>query len=209
MTVLFVDDEKIVLDTLARSLRKESYKRIFIDSAASAMALFEKEDIHVIVTDVLMPGMDGLTLLKKVREAYPETIRIVLSGQTQLTQIVESINKGEIFRYIIKPLVGDDNELARVIREGIDYYLLRRDRTELIQRLKQKNQDLVNSLAQIELLEGILPICALCKRIKNDNNCWIDVENYIQEHSSALFSHGYCPECYEEHFAAELDHLNK
>ncbi|MFC1735788.1 response regulator [Candidatus Hydrogenedentota bacterium] len=198
ITVLFVDDDNDILNALDRRLRKESYKRIFKNSAESALTAFEDESIQIVITDILMPGVDGLTLLRTVRESYPDTVRIVLSGQAQLSNVVDSINRGEVFRYVVKPLQDSACELARVIQDGIDFYLMHQARTELIGRLKEKNWELEISLAQIKRLEGLLPICALCKKIRDDKGYWQQVEVYVRDHSEADFSHGICPDCFKK-----------
>lgn len=121
--VLFVDDEENILMSLKRGLRKEGYKKLFAVSAHEALELFEENEISVIVSDMRMPGMTGLELLKEVKEKYPDTVRIVLSAYTQLPQVLASINQADIFKFITKPW-DLENGLKKIIREGLDYYNL-------------------------------------------------------------------------------------
>lgn len=86
-TVLFVDDEIHILSSIRRATMDESFEALFASSGQEALQIFEKKEISVIVTDMRMPGMDGLALLKIVKEKYPQTVRIVLSGYTQLSQV--------------------------------------------------------------------------------------------------------------------------
>ncbi len=122
-TVLFVDDEENILMSLKRGLRKEGYKKLFAVSGHEALELFEENEISVIVSDMRMPGMTGLELLKEVKDKYPETVRIVLSAYTQLPQVLASINQADIFKFITKPW-DLENGLKKIIREGLDYYNL-------------------------------------------------------------------------------------
>ena len=184
ITVLFVDDEKNVLNSLEYNLVREPYKKLFAQNGDEALSVLSRESVQVVVSDMRMPGMDGLALLTKVKELHPETVRIILSAFTDVPQIIASINRGEIFRYVTKP---------------IDYYMLRRDREDLIIELRQRNQECQMALARIKRLEGLIPICCYCKKIRDDHNYWEDVENYVSEHSEAQFSHGICPDCIKKY----------
>jgi DNA-binding NtrC family response regulator len=210
MTVLLVDDEERILHALARNLKSQRFKQIYVNSAADALQAFKQEPIHVLVTDIMMPGMSGLELLKIVREEYPETVRLIFSGQNELNRVVTAINSGEVFRYIAKP-APDGETVSRLIHEAIDFYLLRRDRGELIERLRTKNAELEESLEAVKQLQGLLPICAMCKKIRSDTDqtYWMGVEKYIEDHSDAKFTHCFCPDCYNKHFADELGEISE
>jgi len=140
ITILFVDDEKNILQSLERYLIKEPYNKIFAQSADQALEIFAEESVHVVVTDMKMPEKDGLTLLRQVKTDYPDTVRIVLSGFTEIAQIIPSINTGEIFRYVTKPL--EPSEFKKTLNDAIEHYLMRRDKEELIKTLTQKNIEL-------------------------------------------------------------------
>lgn len=136
--VLFVDDESNVLSSIKRAVIEESYTSFFAGSGAEALTIFEKHQISVIVTDMRMPVMDGLTLLKIVKEKYPKTVRVVLSGYTQLSQMLVTINQGEIFKFVTKPW-NTEHELLPIIRQAIDYYNLQVERDTLRENLATKN----------------------------------------------------------------------
>jgi phosphoserine phosphatase RsbU/P len=208
ITVLFVDDEKNMLSSLEYNLVREPYKKVFAQSAEEALAALSREAVHVVVSDMRMPGMDGLALLTKVKSTYPETIRIILSAFTDVPQIIDSINSGEIFRYITKP-IQEPAEFRRTIREAIDYYLLRRSREELVESLKKKNDELEDALAHVKRLEGLIPICCYCKKIRDDHNYWNEVERYVSERSNAQFTHGICPDCMKKYIEPMLDERMK
>jgi two-component system response regulator HupR/HoxA len=120
-TVLFVDDEERVLACLKGGLLGEPYKTLFAKSGKEALEILEKNEVHVIVTDMRMPEMGGLELLKTVKEKYPHVVRMVLSGYTQVTTLLTAINQGTIFKFITKPWDFEE-DFKPAIREAIEYY---------------------------------------------------------------------------------------
>lgn len=121
-TVLIVDDEVEILKSLNRGLHSESYKRIFASSGAQALELFARENqISVIITDMRMPGMNGLDLLKSISEISPHTVKIVLTGYTQLPQILATINHVDVYKILTKPW-DLETELKVYIKEAIALY---------------------------------------------------------------------------------------
>lgn len=190
ITILFVDDEKNVLQSLERYLIKEPYNKIFATSVDEALELFETESIHVVVTDMKMPEKDGLTMLRQIKEEYPETIRLVLSGFTEIAQIIPTINTGEIFRYITKPL--EPSEFKEVLNDAIAHYLLSRDKKELIESLTRRNMELKQTQEQLRYLalhDGLTDLYNirhlyydLGKRIASDSGkisvIFMDMDNF-------------------------------
>lgn len=120
-TVLFVDDEEKILKSLKRGLLYEPYKKIFANSGQEALEVLEGNQVHIIVTDMRMPEMNGLELLKIVKEKYPHIVRMVLSGYTQISTLLTAINQGEIYKYITKPWKLDE-EFVPAVRSAIEYY---------------------------------------------------------------------------------------
>lgn len=137
--VLFVDDEENVLASIKRGLMDEEYTCHFATSGQMALELMEKQEFAVIVSDMKMPNMDGLKLLKEVRQKWPKCVRIVLSGYTQLPQIILSINQADIFRFITKPWHLEE-DLIDTIRKALDYYILAEDNEKNKQKLEKRNQ---------------------------------------------------------------------
>ncbi|MEJ5260467.1 MAG: response regulator [Anaerohalosphaeraceae bacterium] len=120
-TVLFVDDEVRLLQSLRRGLMDEPYLCLFANSGAEALEILKKNKVHVIVTDMRMPEMNGLELLRKVRELYPDIVRMVLSGYTQITTLLTAINEGHIYKFITKPWKLEE-EFKPMVREALKYY---------------------------------------------------------------------------------------
>jgi two-component system response regulator HupR/HoxA len=135
-TVLFVDDETKVLMSLKRGLMDEPYETLFAKSAKDALEILQQKQVHVIITDMRMPKMSGLELLKIVKREYPYIIRLVLSGYAELNNVLDAINQGDIFRFITKPWKLEV-ELKTVIRQAIEYYDLHSEREMLMNFLEQ------------------------------------------------------------------------
>lgn len=139
ITVAFVDDEMMVLKSLRRALRKEPFNKIYINDPRKVMEVFEREEIAVIVTDMKMPHIDGLKLLKMIKEVYPDTVKIVLSGYTQLPQVLAALNHGELYKFITKPW-NMEEEFLPVLNEAIEKYEKIIERKKLNLNTMQQNQ---------------------------------------------------------------------
>ena len=119
-TVLFVDDEIRILRSIKRLVFGKEFHSLFANDGNEALEMLATNEVHVLVTDMRMPGMSGLELLRVVKEQSPHIARIVLSGYTQVSTLLTAINQGEIMRYIIKPW-EDEDELLSAIDDGLKY----------------------------------------------------------------------------------------
>jgi response regulator RpfG family c-di-GMP phosphodiesterase len=113
--VLFVDDDERVLNAL-RALFRNDYHVFTADNGAAALELIKRNDIPIVVSDQRMPGMSGVELLREVRKASPNSVRMLLTGYTELAALVGSINEGEVFRFIRKP--WDNDEIRATVAEA-------------------------------------------------------------------------------------------
>lgn len=143
--VLFVDDEVQVLNSIKRSTLYEDYETFIATNGEKALELMEQNEFCVVVSDMRMPGMDGVALLKKVKEKYPDTIRMVLSGYNQASQILTTINQVGVTKFIIKPWLVEE-EFLPAIRECVEYYNLRKEGEELKKALVNRNNAYQNIL---------------------------------------------------------------
>lgn len=109
----------------------------FAKSGDEALKILEKENVQVIVADMKMPEMDGLTLLKIVKQKYPKIVRVVLSGFTQLPQVLAAINQAGIFRFITKPW-NVEEELKIVINQALEYYVIQEEKEQLTKTLEKE-----------------------------------------------------------------------
>ena len=123
-TVLFVDDDEMVLRSLERGLLDESYNKLFTKSCKEALEILKREEVHVIVTDMCMPEMTGLELLRTIRKEYPNVIGMVLSGYEQDTELQTAVDQGEIFKLIPKPWKFGGVDFESLVRRAVNNYNL-------------------------------------------------------------------------------------
>ena len=115
-TLLLVDDEENILNAITRMLRRDGYRILTATGAEDALDILGRNDVQVVISDQRMPGISGTELLSKVKEMYPDTVRIVLSGYTDLSAVTAAINQGAIYKFITKP--WNDEELRMQIRDA-------------------------------------------------------------------------------------------
>jgi DNA-binding NtrC family response regulator len=118
-TILLVDDEQAVLDGIRRSLRHENYNLLTATSGAEALEICASVRVSVMVSDQMMPGMSGTELLSEVNKNYPDTIRLMLTGQATMDAAIEAINEGEVFRFLRKPV--NQFELSLAVRQALEH----------------------------------------------------------------------------------------
>ncbi len=152
---LFVDDEEKILRSLRRGLREEPYKTFFASSGKEALIILQQEPVHVLVTDMRMPEMDGLELLKIVKTEHPYIIRMVLSGYTDMDTTLAAINEGEIFRFIAKPWELE-GELKTAIRQAIEFYNLHSERELLMDFFELCMKGIEPELTNFQLLQELV-----------------------------------------------------
>jgi response regulator RpfG family c-di-GMP phosphodiesterase len=116
MTLLLVDDEQNILNALNRLFRREGYRVLTAGGGAEALELLAVNHVQVIISDQRMPEMSGVEFLSKVKDLYPQTVRMVLSGYSELTAVTGAINQGAIWKYISKP--WDDESLLQEVRSA-------------------------------------------------------------------------------------------
>jgi putative nucleotidyltransferase with HDIG domain len=136
-TVLFVDDEVNILKALQRLLRSEDMDVVCASRGSEALEILEKVRAQVVVTDQRMPEMTGVDLLSHVRERYPDVVRMMLTGYTEMNIAVEAINRGEIYRLITKP--WNDDELRATIRQAFEQSDLKDEIRRLNQVTREQN----------------------------------------------------------------------
>jgi len=154
-TVLFVDDEEKVLSCLEGGLLDEPYKTLFANSGKEALEILEQNEVQVVVTDMRMPEMDGLELLKTVKKEYPHIIRMILSGYADIKTLLGAINQGEIFRFVTKPW-DFEKEFKPVVRQAIDYYDLHSEREMLMRFVEQVMDDKEPDKVNLLLIQAII-----------------------------------------------------
>ncbi|HYD81969.1 MAG TPA: HD domain-containing phosphohydrolase [Paucimonas sp.] len=138
--ILFVDDEQNILSSLRRLFRTHGYQVLTADGGASGLEILEKEAVDLVISDMRMPQMDGAQFLEKVRERWPDTIRLLLTGYSDIQSILAAINRGEIYRYITKP--WDDNDIVLVVRHALERRALEQEKRRLELLTQRQNEEL-------------------------------------------------------------------
>lgn len=141
--VLFVDDEESTLNSIERVFADNDFHLLRAASAEAALDLLTKEEIAIIVSDNMMPGMRGIELLERVGTISPDTMKILMTAYADLPTALEAINKGEVFRFIVKPWEND--VLVRTVEQGLHRY-------RILKAVQREDESVLRSLAQtIEL----------------------------------------------------------
>lgn len=199
MKVLIADDDHTSRIILEKSLVKWGYEVISVPDGVEAWQRCNAPDPpKLVILDWMMPGMDGIEVCRRVREkvlSKPSYI-ILLTARNAKEDIVVALEAGAD-DYITKPF--DFRELGSRVKVGQRVI-------ELQCALKNRVMELEDALSKVKQLQGLLPICSYCKKIRNDENYWQEIEKYIVEHSGADFSHGICPDCYAK-VASEFERL--
>jgi signal transduction histidine kinase len=141
-TILIVDDEPDVLESL-RHLFHRQYRVVTAGGGDEALGLLATEDVHLILSDQRMPGLTGDELLSKARQVRPEAIRLLFTGYADIQAVINAVNQGGIFRYILKP--WDAAELEAIVRQAADQFDLLNERRRLIAELQDANARLTEA----------------------------------------------------------------
>jgi response regulator RpfG family c-di-GMP phosphodiesterase len=141
-SILLVDDEVAILKSLQRLFRRTGYRILIANGGREALEILkgEKETVALIISDQRMPEMNGAQFLERAKGMAPDALRFLLTGYSELSSLADSINKGEIHRYITKP--WEDNDLLTLTRQAIEQYQLKKENQRLTELTKQQNQEL-------------------------------------------------------------------
>jgi len=147
-TVLIVDDEEDVRNSLGHALWKSDYRLCFAAGSVAALRTLGEEQVDVVISDNAMPGMSGLEFLKIVRDRYPQVVRIILSGHADMTTLLDAINQGELYRFLLKPC--DRDELLVTLHLACERLELERENRYLLSLIRS-HPDLVQQLEEEEI----------------------------------------------------------
>jgi sigma-B regulation protein RsbU (phosphoserine phosphatase) len=192
MKVLIAEDDVTSRMMLKAILTKWGYEVVETSDGDEAWQVLQREDApRLAILDWVMPGISGDELCRKVRELSPlrPIYIILLTVRRDMADVIAGLEAGAN-DYVRKPF--DREELRARVRVG--ERVVRLEAT-LFKRIRE----LQDAMAHIKRLQGILPICTYCHRIRTDKESWERLEEYISQHSDAEFSHGICPECLEKH----------
>jgi phosphoserine phosphatase RsbU/P len=200
MKILVAEDQPVSRHILAVTLRKWGYDVTAVEDGTGAWEVLQSNPPPALaILDWLMPGMDGIEICRAIRKrphVIPEYL-ILLTARRSREDKIRGLQSGAD-DYITKPF--DREELRARVQIGFRVLGLQR-------ALADRVRELEAALSKVKTLQGLMPICSYCKKIRNDRNYWQHVEAYISEHSDAKFSHGICPECYARFVEPQLARL--
>ena len=198
MKTLIAEDDPVSRYVLEAMLKNWGYDLVVTSNGLEAWDALQPDDSpQLAVLDWMMPGMDGVDVCRRVRQMNRTrtTYIILLTAKGEKNNIVEGLEAGAD-DYVIKPFAREELR-ARV---GVGARVI-----NLQNLLADKLTQLQEALAQVKQLQGILPICSHCKKVRDDKNYWQQVESYITTHSEAQFSHSICPDCFENVVKPEIE----
>jgi DNA-binding response OmpR family regulator len=183
MNILVVDDDAVARTVVCAVLQKLGHDVLEAVNGKEAWSLFNTVEFGVLIVDWEMPVMNGLELCRHVREADREkyTYIIMLTGRIGKQDFVDGINAGAD-DFANKPVSPAELEARLRVAERI-----------------------LGLQADVRNLEGLLPICSYCKKIRGKNDDWQQIESYVAQRTDAEFSHGICPDCYESQIKPQLE----
>jgi two-component system, response regulator PdtaR len=189
--ILVVEDERIVARDIQRRLRRLGYTVCAIASSGQeALEQAAQTQPNLVLMDIVLHGpMDGVEAAAQLRARYQIPV-IYLTAYAD-DDLVQRAKYTEPFGYLLKPF--NTPALQTTIAMALYKYQMEQERAQLLHQLQE-------ALANIKTLRGLLPICATCKKIRDDQGYWSQVELYIGQHSDAEFTHGICPECIQKYY---------
>jgi DNA-binding response OmpR family regulator len=191
--ILIVEDDPDLLFATTRIVKSAGYEVFTASTARQCMECVKKYLPDLILMDVVLPDAKGDALCRQIKEdpALKNIFVVLISGtKTDSAEQADGLEIGAD-GYIARPITN--RELLARINAMVRILKAERERDRLIDQLE-------DALARVKKLSGLLPICAGCKKIRDDKGYWNQIELYIKEHSDAILSHGICPECIEKYY---------
>jgi len=201
MRILIAEDDAISLRVLESALTKWGHQVVAVTTGSAAFEALQLPDApQLAILDWMMPEMDGIEVCERIRPATADRFLyiILLTARGQKEDIVAGLESGAD-DYLVKPF--DREELRARLNAGIRILDLQTQLTDRVHQLEE-------ALHRVHELQGLLPICCYCKKVRDDQNYWHEVENYIGARSGTMFSHGICPDCRDHVVKSQIDELS-
>jgi len=201
MNILIAEDDPVSRCFLEVTLTKWGYEVIPTCDGNQAWEAFQRETPTIAILDWMMPGIDGAEVCRRIRavETTMPTYMILLTAKSEKQDVVQGLCAGAD-DYITKPF--NRHELHARIKVGLRMAELQRSVAERVFELER-------ALSRVKQLQGLLPICSYCKKVRDDQNYWQQVDSYISKHSGVEFSHSICPGCYDHLVEPQLKKLKE
>ena len=201
MRILIVDDDPVARRILEEAMAGLGHTVLSAIDGAAAWTLLQQEPVDILMTDWVMPEMDGLELCRRVRarEDAPFTYVMLVSTRSTTEDVVAGIMAGAN-DFLTKPYERAELRARLHAAQRV---------VELERSLADRVRDLEQALHEVATLRRLLPICMYCKSIRNDEQAWDDIEEYLREHANADCTHSICPPCYDERVQPMLDEMHR
>lgn len=186
MKILAVEDDPVARAVLHQALLRLGHEVIDAADGTEALRLLEKEPVRVIVSDWMMPEMDGLALCRAVR------------GRVEADYV---------YFILLTSRTADVDNQREAIEAGVDDFLSKPLNSQDIWMRLRVAERILRYATEVRQLEAFLPICGYCKKVRDDQNYWQQIESYINERTGTDFSHSVCPDCYQRVVIPELEKL--
>jgi DNA-binding response OmpR family regulator len=187
---LIAEDDRVTARVLARTLEQWGLDVLTVhDGDVAWRAIQEDPSIGFALLDWMMPGLDGPSLCRRVRgdQSRAHLYIIILTAREGRADLIAGLDAGAD-DYLVKPF--DPEELRARVQVG-------RRVLALQERLNERVGELEAALSNVKQLQGLLPICSYCKKVRSDEDYWEQVEHYVGEHTDVKFSHSICPDCFD------------
>lgn len=196
MKILVAEDSSTMRFILTKKLMQWGYEVEACENGRQALAALQAGEHGLVITDWIMPEMDGLDFVREARagDFGRYLYFIMLTSVSEKAQLVEALDNG-VDDYVTKPF--DEIELRARIKAGVRVVTLAR---ELARRATEAEE----ALSTIRRLKELIPICMYCRRVRNDDDYWQQIEVYIHEQTGSELSHSICPDCYETRVVPEF-----
>ncbi len=204
--VLIAEDDYLVSETIKSALKELGYE--LVGKASDGKEVVEMAcslTPDVVLMDIHMPELDGLEATRQIQERCPKPVVILTAHESQ--SLVEKASEVGASAYLLKP--PRKTEIERAITIALARHDVLMEVLGLNRELSTQNERLKKALAENKILRGILPICSNCKKIRNDEGCWQQVEDYLGAHSDVGFTHGVCPGCIKKLYPTIADEILK
>ena len=197
--ILVTDDSLVARTACSNQLKEAGYQVLFAQNGLEAVEAMAKETVDLVLMDVVMPEMNGVEACRKIKalESAKDTPIIMVTSVGDMKTLQSAFDAGAV-DYVTKPI--EPIELMARIRSALRLKEEMDARKKREAELTRKNQELESALSEIKTLRGFIPICAWCKKIRNIEGYWEQMEHYIEGHSQATFSHSICKDCAAKQF---------
>ena len=203
--ILYMEDDAGLGRLFQRRLQSAGYAVDLAPDGETGLEMLEQGSYDLVALDQSMPGFDGLDILRILRARGYVGATVMVTGSGNEPIAVEAMKLGAS-DYVVKDVDGGYLQLLpTVITRALQQLALAEEKRKAEQEKERLIEKLQVALAEVRRLSGLLPICAHCKKIRNDEGYWTQLERYISEHSDVRFTHGICPDCMKSFYGDLLN----